>query len=245
MGFEVSISTISAQNEKEVATLKPPPGLFQWKFPIIQNEGNISEPGFMVAESKYILPEFEKKTKSYLKIHREIVDIITNSTSKGLTQSLDEPGAAIGGVRMYTPPPSPRNVETFISQTIDTKFKFDQELEKKFNNCMYSKSPFGAIGSKPQNWFKKPTTGFHEGNLFVDTSHEFGTKQARNQMMSMTEQNQRVLELANSFDSKGNLKIRSPDNFEENGKRSMSFQSFDMLNITETNRKLDDYDVRW
>ena len=101
MGFEVSISTISAQNEKEVATLKPPPGLFQWKFPIIRNEGNISEPGFMVAESKYILPEFEKKTKSYLKIHRETVDIITNSTSKGLTQLLDEPGAAIGGVCTY------------------------------------------------------------------------------------------------------------------------------------------------
>ena len=92
MGFEVSISTISAQNEKTVATLKPPPGLFQWKFPIIQNEGNISEPGFMVAESKYILPEFEKKSISYTRI--------TNSNSKELTQLLalrDEAGAAIGG----------------------------------------------------------------------------------------------------------------------------------------------------
>ena len=63
-------------------------------------------------------------------------------------------------------------------------------------------------------------------------------------MMSMTEQNQRILELANSFDSKGNLKIRTPDNFEENGKRSISFQSFDMLNISETNRRLNDYNVR-
>ena len=148
---------------------------------------------------------------------------------------------------MYTPPSSPKNIETFISQTIDTKFKFDQELEKKFNNCMYTKSPFGAIGSKPQNWFKKTTLppGYH-GNLFVDTnSHEFGqTKKVRNQMMSMTDQNQRILELANSFDSKGNLKIRTPDNFEENGKRSISFQSFDMLNISETNRRLNDYNVR-
>ena len=122
-----------------------------WNFPIMR----VNKYGYR--ETAYFRPKSEKMVQEFEEILKDLRENFVEDTPENFygvgkpnpENLIDKAG------KLVAPENSPRKYFDFINQVRDTRRKFDRELDIKFSNCVYTKSPFGAIGTIPPSWLKR------------------------------------------------------------------------------------------
>ncbi|MGB2313453.1 MAG: hypothetical protein ACPH4K_08530 [Flavobacteriaceae bacterium] len=128
-----------------------------WRFPTIKNDTNGNPvKGFTIAnETEGLISWFDRTLQDEIlaqEADREVEKIMGEDYREDTEKRVSD---------IAVPPTSPVSDISYINQATDRNILFRQEMDHRFNNCVYQTNPWGAIGSRrPNNTLTRGSRAF-------------------------------------------------------------------------------------